>query len=91
MSPRLTERQLALLEALRDSGGESNDFHLAFELGTPRNAVRGMLSRLEDKGLVETSESRSRMPCSGGETFVNARLVEDAEESSSSDLAAAQL
>lgn len=82
---KLTERQQALMDALRIAGGESNDFHLACELGTPRSAIRGMLRRLEDKGLVELVESRGNMGCGGSDTFVSASLVKcgDAQDARS--------
>ncbi len=76
MAKGLTERQEAMLEGLRQNGGQASDQDLAIYLGTTLSAIRGIMNRLEDRGLLAIHEGHSRMPCSGGGKYVLAVLVE---------------
>ena len=85
MAVRLTPRQKDVVEFLNDNDGEANEFELATYLGIATHHVRGMLARLEQKGVLTADESFSRMPCSGGEKITTAWLhdewrVEDDDE-----------
>jgi primosomal protein N' (replication factor Y) (superfamily II helicase) len=74
---RLGVKQVAVLEALRSGGGMSSA-----ELAAAVDADRGVLRRLEQRGLIETSSRRvQRRPehLSVGATAARPRLLEEQE------------
>ena len=76
MLSKLTQRQQDVVDFLRANDGEANESALMAYLGIPVHSVRGLLNRLEEKGVISTWEARNRMQCGGGGTTIGASLID---------------